>query len=86
MREIDVHDFHRRVIRNGAPEFAGLRAAAAVITGDTSRAAFGDWVAWQKIAADTSRTSFGDWSTWQKLPAHATRASFGDWSVWSKIR
>jgi hypothetical protein len=49
MREIDVHDFHQRVIRNGAPEFAGLRAAAAVITGDSSRASFGDWGVWSKI-------------------------------------
>lgn len=86
MREIEVRDFHRRVIRNGEPEFTGLRAAAAAVTGDSSGAAFGDWVSWQKIAGDASRTSFGDWGTWQKLTPDTTRASFGDWGVWSKVR
>ncbi len=67
MREINVHDFYRRVVAGGEPGLTGLRAAAAVVSGDTSRASFGDWGAWQKPAGDTSRASFGDWSSWQKI-------------------
>jgi hypothetical protein len=86
MREIDVHDFHRRVILDGEPAFAGLRAAAAVIGRDAFRTSFGDWVAWQRPAADTSRTSFGDWVAWQRPAADTSRTSFGDWVVWNKDR
>jgi hypothetical protein len=86
MREIDVHDFHRRVIRNGDPEFAGLRAAAAVVTGDSSRATFSDWVTWQKLPANTARASFGDWTSWQKPSGDKSKASFSDWGVWTKVR
>jgi hypothetical protein len=49
MREINVHDFYRRVVVGGDAGLTGLRAAAAAITGDTSRASFGDWGTWQKI-------------------------------------
>jgi len=49
MREINVHDFHRRVVINGEPVFAGLRAAAVAVTGDKSRVSFSDWGVWTKI-------------------------------------
>ncbi|HWT06735.1 MAG TPA: hypothetical protein VN224_13320 [Xanthomonadales bacterium] len=49
MREIDVHDFHRRVILDGEPGLTGLRAAAAAIAAGKSQASFGDWGVWSKI-------------------------------------
>jgi hypothetical protein len=49
MREIDVHDFHRRVVINGEPALAGLREAAAAISGNARGAMFGDWGVWSKI-------------------------------------
>ena len=49
MREIDVHEFHRRVIAGGEPGLETLRAAAAVIASGKSRVSFSDWGVWTKV-------------------------------------
>ena len=48
MREIDVHEFHRRVIADAEPRFHPLRAAAAVVAAGKSRVTLTDWGVWTK--------------------------------------
>ena len=66
MREIDVHDFHRRVILNGEPVFAGLRAAAVAVTGDASASLVRRLAELAKAVRRQVGVSFTDWGVWNK--------------------